>query len=97
MLEVKNISKSFKKRKILDSISLSIKKGEILGILGPNGVEHSYRIISYRGVGHLPKGMTGKIDVRKRILLDRLPKLLDGYGKSHQDFEAAVVGAWHRR
>jgi len=60
-------------------------------ILGPNGVEHSYRIICYRGVGHLPKGMTGKIDVRKRILLDRLPKLLEGYGKSHQDFETAVV------
>ena len=60
-------------------------------ILGSNGAPHTYRIISYKGIGSIPKGMTGKIDVQKRILLDRLPKLLRGYGKSFQQIDAAVV------
>lgn len=62
-------------------------------ILGSNGAEHTYRILSYKGVGRIPKGMTGSTDVRARILLDRLPALLRGYGKSFQDMhkEAAVV------
>ena len=60
-------------------------------ILGSNGAEHTYRFHSYKGVGSIPKGMTGNIDVRKRILLDRLPALLRGYGKSFQHTEAAVV------
>ena len=60
-------------------------------ILGPNGHDHTYKIISYKGVGRIPKNLRGSIDPQKRILLDRLPKLLRGYGKSLQDFPAAVV------
>ena len=37
ILELKNVSKSFGKRKIIDDISLEVKEGEILGFLGPNG------------------------------------------------------------
>lgn len=37
ILEVKNISKSFKKRNVLKNISFSIKSGEIVGFVGPNG------------------------------------------------------------
>jgi len=60
-------------------------------ILGPNGQDHSYRIFAYKGIGRIPVGMSGKIDVRKRILLDRLPKVLEGYGRSLQHQDAAVV------
>ena len=60
-------------------------------ILGTNGANHTYRIHPYKGVGSIPKGMAGSIDVRKRILLDRLPALLRGYGKSFQHIDAAVV------
>jgi len=36
-LQVKNISKSYKKRNILSDISLQVKQGEIVGLFGPNG------------------------------------------------------------
>ncbi len=60
-------------------------------ILGPNGQDHTYRIIAYKGIGRIPKNLRGTIDPQKRILLDRLPKLVRGYGKSLQDLHAAVV------
>ena len=40
-IELRNISLSFNKRQILDNISLTIREGEICGILGPNGVGKS--------------------------------------------------------
>ena len=60
-------------------------------ILGPNGQDHTYKIIPYKGVGRIPKDLRGTTDPQKRILLDRLPRLLRGYGKSFRDFSAAVV------
>lgn len=37
VLELKNVSKSFGKRKVIDNISLKVNSGEIFGFLGPNG------------------------------------------------------------
>jgi hypothetical protein len=51
-------------------------------ILGPYGRPHTWRLIPYKGIGRLPKNLRGKIDPQKRILLDRLPQILRGYGKS---------------
>ena len=36
-LIVKDISKSYNKRKVVDSVSLELAKGEVVGLLGPNG------------------------------------------------------------
>ena len=36
ILEIKNLSKYFGKSKVVDSINLTIKEGEIFGFLGPN-------------------------------------------------------------
>lgn len=36
-IEVQNVSKSYGAQKALDSVSFSVKKGEIVGFLGPNG------------------------------------------------------------
>ena len=41
IVSLKKISLSFGKRQILDDISFNINKGEILGMLGPNGVGKS--------------------------------------------------------
>ena len=50
--------------------------------LGVQGEGHTWRIHSYRGVGRLPKGLTAAGDPSKRILLDQLPRILGGYGKT---------------
>ncbi|MCD4654597.1 DUF4276 family protein [bacterium] len=60
-------------------------------ILGPIGHDHTYRIISYKGVGRIPHNLKGTTDPMKQILLDRLPKLLKGLGKSLQHVNAAVI------
>ncbi|HEB68783.1 MAG TPA: hypothetical protein ENI88_04085, partial [Desulfobulbus sp.] len=60
-------------------------------IIGPNGHEHSFKIHAYNGIGRLPKKRQGITSPQKRILLDRLPTLLRGYGKSLQDVSAAVL------
>ena len=36
-IEAKNLVKAFKKRTVVDHVSLSVEKGEIVGLLGPNG------------------------------------------------------------
>lgn len=50
-------------------------------ILGQN-TAHSFRIHSYKGIGRLPRDLKPNTEPRKRILLDQLPRLLRGYGKS---------------
>ena len=60
-------------------------------ILGANGVEHSWKLHPYRGAGHIPRDLRGVVDPRKRLLLDRLPSLLRGYGKSLQDSSSVIV------
>ena len=60
-------------------------------ILGANYTVHSWRVIPYRGIGRIPLGMRGTTDPRQRILLDQLPRILRGYGKSLQESAAVVV------
>ena len=53
---------------------------------------HSFRVIAYRGIGHLPKNLTGRVsDHGKRLLLYQLPRLLRGYGRAYQHNGAAVI------
>ena len=37
MIETIDLTKSYSKRKVVNTISLKMKKGEIVGLLGPNG------------------------------------------------------------
>lgn len=49
MLEIKNIKKSFSKKRVLKGISLTVEKGDIIGIIGPSGCGKStlLRAINY--------------------------------------------------
>lgn len=68
-----------------------------LDILIPRiiGDNHTFNVHSYKGVGRIPKNLGAKGDASKRILLDRLPKLLRGYGATFvnypQEYPAAVI------
>ena len=58
---------------------------------------HTWRVISYKGIGRIPKGMTGNSDPAKRALLDQLPRVLKGYGKTpYVDAVVVVVDSDHR-
>ena len=37
-----SISKTYGSRKVVDDVSLNVKQGEIVGLLGPNGARLSY-------------------------------------------------------
>lgn len=51
-------------------------------LLGEPGQQHTWRVHSYKGVGRIPKNLKPGSDSQKRILLDQLPRLLQGYGKN---------------
>jgi len=46
-LEIRNISKAFKQRKVVDRVNMEIRQGEVIGLLGPNGAGKttSFRIM----------------------------------------------------
>ena len=55
-----------------------------LDVLMPKilGDQHTFRVIDYRGVGRIPKNLKSSTDAGERILLDQLPRLLRGYGRT---------------
>lgn len=59
-------------------------------ILGEQGAPHSWRLKAYKGVGRIPPGLLPRADPAKRMLLDQLPRLLQGYGKT-PGIDAVVV------
>ena len=56
VLEVKNVSKSYKNKKVLDNFSLAVKKGEIISIIGPSGAGKSTLLRCINGLETLEKG-----------------------------------------
>ena len=64
----------------------------VLGkLLGANGLRHSWRMHGYKGLGTISKDLRGGMEPAKRILLDRLPNVLRGYGRSLDGSSAVVV------
>lgn len=50
------------------------------------GNNHTFKVHSYKGIGHIPKNLNSKSEASKRILLDQLPKLLRGYGRTFANY-----------
>lgn len=61
IIEIKNLTRKFKKTIAVDNVSLNIKKGEIFGLLGPNGAGKT-TLISMLSTILLPTKGEVKID-----------------------------------
>ena len=66
-----------------------------LDILIPKiiGEQHTFESHFYRGIGHIPKNLKNETDVSKRILLNQLPRLLRGFGKTFANYPANYSAA----
>lgn len=56
VLEVKNLTKKFGKRVILDQVGVTLEEGEVVGLVGPNGAGKSTFIKSILGLYNIDEG-----------------------------------------
>ena len=56
VIEVKDLTKEYKKLKAVDDLSFEVKEGEILGLLGPNGSGKSTTINCILSLLNFQKG-----------------------------------------
>lgn len=89
-LEVKNLSFSLGKKEILQEISLSVKRGEFVGIIGPNGSGKSTLL---KTIYRVLQPQAGEISVLGRRLQDislsesaRLMAVMGQFHKVNFDF-----------
>ena len=76
-IEIKNVTKRFGDKLVIDNVSLDIEKGEIFGLLGPNGAGKSTLI-------NLTVGL---------LKIDKGEILIDGYDIAKEDLKAkAKIG-----
>ncbi len=77
---------------LVEDASGSIALEQILErILGTDPSVHSWRVHAYKGIGRLPTDLRESVDKQKRLLLNQLPQVLRGYGKSLQEGFAVIV------
>lgn len=73
-----------------DSSGEKLLQAVLPKVLGAAGDPHTWRVHSYKGIGRVPGGLHADADPAKRVLLDQLPRLLRGYGKT-PGIDAVVV------
>ena len=56
LLRIENLTKTIRNKKIIDSISLTVNSGEIVGFLGPNGAGKTTTIKMIMGLFHITSG-----------------------------------------
>ena len=71
ILEIKEISKSFNKIKILDKFCLDVEEGEIVSIIGPSGIGKSTLL---RCINGLEKVDSGEIIINNGKIKNRISK-----------------------
>ncbi|MYB71369.1 MAG: DUF4276 family protein [Gemmatimonadetes bacterium] len=50
------------------------------------GDQHTCEVHFYKGIGRIPRNLKSGTEASNRLLLDQLPKLLRGYGKTFADY-----------
>ncbi len=73
-----------------DSSGAKLVKTLLPVLIGANGDMHTWRVHPYKGIGRLPTGLSAQGDPSKRALLNQLPRILAGYGKT-PGMDAIVV------
>ena len=66
-----------------------------LDILVPRiiGDQHTFQVRAYKGIGRVPRNLTTGANAGHRLLLDQLPRLLRGYGKTFAGYPAGYESA----
>ncbi|MDN5657134.1 ABC transporter ATP-binding protein [Brevibacterium sandarakinum] len=87
MIEIKNVTKSYRRRTVLDQVSLTARPGEVTGFVGPNGAGKSTALRTILGLSRpnsgtatiLGKPYAGLDHPARRVgaMLD--PEALPGY------------------
>lgn len=68
-IEAKNLMKAFKKRVVVNNVSLKVEKGEIVGLLGPNGAG---KTTSFYMIVGLEKPDSGEVFISE-VNISRMP------------------------
>ncbi len=85
MLEVKNLTVKFKDSIILEDVSLEVKKGEVISIIGPSGSGKSTLIRSMNG---LVKPESGSVSFKGEEITDKnINEIRQHIGMVFQQFE----------
>lgn len=72
LLEIKHVKKSFGDVEVLKDISLTVERGEVLGIIGPSGSGKSTLLRCATGLGNRMREksyMTAHLDLSFRTLI----------------------------
>ena len=78
LLDVKNLSVSYGKNKIIENVSFSLKEGETLAIIGPNGA----------GKSTVFRAILGLVDYDGEIVWHKTPKI--GLVPQRFDFDRSI-------
>lgn len=82
LLEVNQITKSFKKNKVLNNLSFSVEEGEIISIIGPSGAGKSTLL---RSLNHLESIDEGS------IFIDNKPLVINGVYPKEKEIREVIM------
>ena len=85
MLEIRNLKKSFGKKKVLKGIDLDVEKGDIIGIIGPSGCGKSTFLRCINGL-ETPTSGSIKYDESELVGKSNLQKERQKIGMVFQQF-----------
>lgn len=89
VLEIKNLSKSFAKNKVLENISLTVKKGAVVGLMGENGAGKSTMMKCLFGIYAKDEG---RFFLDNKLIDFKSPKdaLENGVAMVHQELNQCL-------